>query len=107
MGAAEKELGRAARVLARVRQVPAGRVATYGDLDPEAPRFAGFVLATTDADVPWHRIVRADGSAPKGERQLKLLRQEGVPLRGDRVDLRRARHRDHRWFSTRDLAPRA
>jgi alkylated DNA nucleotide flippase Atl1 len=36
-------------------------------------------------------VVRADGSAAKGKRQLELLRREGVPMRGDRVDLRRAR----------------
>ena len=51
----------------------------------------GRVLATTDAEVPWFRIVRSDGSVAKGARQLRLLRREGVPLRGDRVDLARAR----------------
>ena len=51
----------------------------------------GRVLATTRADVPWHRVVRADGSVAKGARQLDRLRREGVPLRGDRVDLRQAR----------------
>jgi alkylated DNA nucleotide flippase Atl1 len=40
--------------------------------------------------VPWQRIVRADGSLAKGERQRRLLEQEGVPFRGDRVDMRRA-----------------
>jgi len=35
--------------------------------------------------------VRADGSVPKGARQRNLLREEGVPFRGDRVDLRQAR----------------
>ena len=36
---------------------------TYGDLSPGAPRFAGSVLSTChDPDVPWHRVVRADGS---------------------------------------------
>ena len=45
----------------------------------------------TDEDVPWHRIVRADGSLAKGERQRKLLEAEGIPFRGDRVDMRAAR----------------
>jgi alkylated DNA nucleotide flippase Atl1 len=35
--------------------------------------------------------VRADGSVAKGARQLELLRREGVPFRGSRVDLRKAR----------------
>jgi hypothetical protein len=35
--------------------------------------------------------VRADGTLPQGQAQLKLLLVEGVPLRGDRVDLTEAR----------------
>jgi methylated-DNA-protein-cysteine methyltransferase related protein len=81
---------RAAEVLRRVRSVPEGRVTTYGDLSPAAPRFAGSVLSTTDEDVPWQRIVRADGSLAKGERQRRLLVAEGVPFRGERVDMREA-----------------
>jgi alkylated DNA nucleotide flippase Atl1 len=82
---------RAAEVLRRVRSVPEGHVTTYGDLSPGAPRFAGTVLADChDDDVPWHRIVRADGSLAKGDRQRRLLAAEGVPLNGDRVDMREA-----------------
>jgi alkylated DNA nucleotide flippase Atl1 len=81
---------RAAEVLRRVRSVPEGRVTTYGDLTPGAPRFAGAVLSATDEDVPWQRIVRADGSLPKGDRQRRLLVAEGVPFRGKRVDMREA-----------------
>lgn len=62
---------------------------TYGDLCPEAPRFAGLVMsASCDPSVPWQRIVRADGSLAKGERQRRLLAAEGVPFRGRRVDMR-------------------
>ena len=83
---------RAAEVLHRVRSVPDGHVTTYGDLSPGAPRFAGSVLsACHDEGVPWHRIVRADGSLAQGERQRRLLEAEGVPFRGDRVDMRTAR----------------
>lgn len=82
---------RAAEILRRVRAVPEGRVTTYGDLSPGAPRFAGAVLsACDDESVPWQRIVRADGSVPKGERQRRLLAAEGVPFRGERVDMREA-----------------
>jgi alkylated DNA nucleotide flippase Atl1 len=84
---------RAAEVLRRVRSVPAGFVTTYGDLCPGAPRFAGAVLADCDEpDVPWQRIVRADGSLAKGGRQRRLLESEGVLFRGERVDMRAA------WF---------
>jgi alkylated DNA nucleotide flippase Atl1 len=49
------------------------------------------VLSTTLEPVPWHRIVRADGTLAKGERQRRLLEEEGVPFVGDRVDLKAAR----------------
>ena len=79
---------RAKLVLDRIRRVPAGFVTTYGDLCPEAPRFAGYVLAHChDPAVPWQRIVRADGSLSKGDRQRRLLEAEGVPFRGSRVDM--------------------
>ena len=84
--------GRAAAVLRRIRSIPPGRVTTYGDVSPGAPRFAGTVLsACDDPAVPWQRIVRADGSLAKGARQRRLLEAEGVPFRGDRVDLAVAR----------------
>ena len=79
-------------MLERIRNTPPGFVRAYGDVSPGAPRFAGTVLAyTDDADVPWHRIVRADGSLAKGARQRRLLEAEGVPFRGDKVDMRAAR----------------
>ena len=82
---------RARAVLERAKSVPPGRVTTYGDLSPEAPRFAGAVLyACDEPDVPWQRIVRADGSLAKGERQRRLLEAEGVPFRGERVDMHAA-----------------
>jgi len=79
-------------ILARVRATPEGFVRTYGDVSPGAPRVAGAVLhACEDPSVPWHRIVRADGSLAKGRRQRRLLEREGVPFRGERVDMRVAR----------------
>ena len=82
---------RVARILERIRAIPEGFVRTYGDIDPAAPRMVGRVLATTREQVPWHRVVRSDGTPAKGARQLELLRAEGVPLSGGRVDLREAR----------------
>jgi alkylated DNA nucleotide flippase Atl1 len=78
-------------ILAAVRSIPHGRVTTYGDLCPGAPRRAGAVLAaSTDPTLPWQRVVRADGSLAKGERQQRLLEAEEVPFRGARVDMRAA-----------------
>ena len=82
---------KARRVLARARSIPPGRVTTYGDLAPGAPRFAGAVMAACeDPGVPWQRVVRADGSLAMGRRQRALLEAEGVPFRGVRVDLEEA-----------------
>lgn len=79
---------RAEQVLRRARSVPEGHVTTYGDLCPEAPRFAGQVMAEChDPSVPWYRIVRADGTLTQGERQRRELLAEGVPFRGKRIDM--------------------
>jgi methylated-DNA-protein-cysteine methyltransferase related protein len=85
------ESDRTARIVARVRAIPKGFVRTYGDIDPAAPRLVGHVLATTREELPWHRVVRSDGSVAVGRRQLDLLRREGVPIKGGRVDLGEAR----------------
>jgi alkylated DNA nucleotide flippase Atl1 len=78
-------------MLDRIRAIPEGFVRTYGDLSPGAPRLTGTVLRMSDAQVPWWRVVRADGSLAKGARQRERLQAEGVPFRGDKVDLRIAR----------------
>ena len=91
---------RSERIIARVRAIPPGFVSTYKDIEPRSPRLVGRVLAEHwrtagtrghASDMPWHRVVRSDGSAPIGAPQLEPLRQEGVPVRGYRVDLDRAR----------------
>jgi alkylated DNA nucleotide flippase Atl1 len=100
MGGAQAQLSspRAREVLDRIRRIPEGFVTTYGDLCPEAPRFAGQVLSECeDPSVPWQRVVRADGSLAKGERQRQLLEGEGVPFRGNRVDMEAA------WVDTAQL----
>ena len=79
-------------ILARVQATPPGFVRTYGDVSPGAPRAAGAALSRCrDGSLPWHRIVRADGSLAKGDRQRRLLEAEGVPFCGQRVDMSMAR----------------
>ena len=84
-----------AAVLRRIRAIPEGFVRSYGDVSPGAPRFAGTVLRhCDDPAVPWHRVVRADGSLAKGARQRALLDAEGAPFHPaapDRVDMGMAR----------------
>jgi methylated-DNA-protein-cysteine methyltransferase related protein len=75
-----------------VRKIPEGFVRTYGDVSPGAPRYAGSVLFEADEpDLPWWRVVRADGTLAKGAPQRQLLLAEGVPFRGPRVDMSLAR----------------
>ena len=84
--------GREDAILARVRAIPVGFVRSYGDVCPGAPRLTGRALAATDdPGLPWWRVVRADGSLARGERQRARLHAEGVPFRGARVDMRVAR----------------
>jgi len=88
----------APRILACVEAIPAGRVMTYGDIaeyvGASSPRIVGRVLALDDGSVPWHRVVRADGTpAPHlfTEQRQRLL-AEGVLFTGERVRLA-----DYRW----------
>jgi len=78
-------------IFERVRRVPPGYVTTYGDLSPGAPRHAGRALSQMPPDIPWWRVVRSDGSWPKGGEQRARLLEEGVPIRGDRVVMGEAR----------------
>jgi alkylated DNA nucleotide flippase Atl1 len=87
---ADNASARKTRIVERVRAIPKGSVRTYGDIDPSAPRLVGHILATNH-NLPWHRVIRADGSLPRGADQRDLLLREGVPMRGKRVDLHVAR----------------
>lgn len=81
------------RVLDAVEAIPAGSVSTYGAVAREAgvgsPRTVGRILARYGGQVPWHRVVRADGSVAvhlAGE-QLARLHAEGVTIADGRVDV--------------------
>ena len=97
-----------------IRQIPAGSVATFGDLAaglgaPIAARWVGIVAAGSvpSQEMPWHRIVRADGSFsplpdPVSRLRSRLLAEEGVEVRRGKVDL--ARHGFRFFCSERPLA---
>lgn len=85
-------------VLDLVARIPPGRVMAYGDVAAAlqrggGPRQVGTVMTRFGSGVPWHRVVRADGSPAAGheEEALRRHRREGTPLRGARVDMARAR----------------
>ena len=85
------------QVLRAVEAIPPGRACAYSDIAEligwGGPRRVGSVMSAHGAAVPWWRVVRADGRPVRGleEEALSRLRAEGVPMRGDRVDLTRAR----------------
>ena len=72
-----------AEILAAVRAIPRGHVTTYGDLSPGAPRRAGAVLAANaEPDLPWQRVVRADGSLLSDCGQVGSIHKLGAALQG-------------------------
>ncbi|MEZ4620769.1 MAG: MGMT family protein [Caldilineaceae bacterium] len=89
------------------RQVPPGRVVTYGQLaqliappagfDPQeykawSPRWVGDAMAACPDDVPWQRVINAQGKIserPGSQRQRHLLEGEGIVFVNDKVDLKR------------------
>jgi methylated-DNA-protein-cysteine methyltransferase-like protein len=69
-----------------------GEVTTYGDVAdvagyPEQSRLVGRILATTDIEVPWWRVVNASGQIVSGhpDEQVDLLRSEAVTVSDGRV----------------------
>ena len=92
-------LSAAAAILAAVRAIPRGSVASYGEVARRAglPRRARLVARTLagadDPTVPWHRVVRADGriafpaDSDGWREQVARLRADGVAVDGGRVKL--------------------
>ena len=88
------------KMLLVVREIPRGRVATYGQIawiaGAASPRMAGYALGglAADTEVPWQRVVNGRGGiSPRGDplatdRQRRLLAEEGVRFGADgRIDL--------------------
>jgi methylated-DNA-protein-cysteine methyltransferase related protein len=82
-----------------VKQIPRGRVTTYGALAKAlrlrgGARTAGRAMAATPSGkgIPWHRVVGDHGKLlvpePYSSLQRKLLQSEGIPLVEFRVDLK-------------------
>ena len=91
-----------------VRQIPSGRVATYGqvaglipppgDMDPKSylafgARWVGGAMAACPEGVPWQRVINAQGKISLragAEKQRQLLEEEGVEFdEREKVDLKR------------------
>jgi len=95
------------RVWDLVRQIPRGKVASYGQIalmlpPPDgvdfesykafAPRWVGGAMAACPEDVPWQRVINSQGKIserPGAERQRLLLEEEGVEFVKDKVDMKK------------------
>ena len=96
-----------------VKQIPRGRVTTYGALAKAlrlrgGARTAGRAMAATPSGkgIPWHRVVGERGKLlipePYGSLQRKMLQTEGVELLELRVDLRR-----YLWTPGKTTSPKS
>jgi len=100
-----------AAVYAMVRRVPRGQVVTYGQVAamlrrPRWARAVGGAMKRCPDDVPWHRVVNAQGGISRRRvasgmlTQRIRLEQEGIRLRRGRVPLKHYRwERASRWIS--------
>jgi methylated-DNA-protein-cysteine methyltransferase-like protein len=89
-------------VYALVRRIPAGQVVTYGQVAAlvgraRSARAVGGAMGRCPDDVPWHRVVNAQGAIARRRRESGMLtqrirlEQEGIRLRRGRVPLARYR----------------
>ena len=72
------------------RTIPPGRVMSYGQIaalagNPRMARQVGWAMHDCPPDVPWHRVVRRDGSIATGDGDVQraLLEAEGVEFDGN------------------------
>jgi methylated-DNA-protein-cysteine methyltransferase related protein len=90
----------AEEVLALVERIPEGKVMSYGAIADaladvsgrNSARQIGNIMSRHGAAVPWHRVVNSSGRMPPGHEQeaRQRLLSEGVPLKGEHVDMSRA-----------------
>lgn len=101
------------RVFEIVRQIPAGRVMTYGQIaallgEEYTPRTVGFVMHAASAEnIPWHRVINSQGGCSTAkitlpsDLQQRLLEQENVKFN----DKGRCSLKNYQWQSDKEQAP--
>ncbi|HEV2288349.1 MAG TPA: MGMT family protein [Candidatus Acidoferrales bacterium] len=111
--AKKKQKGGWEHVYAAIKQIPRGRVMTYGQLArilrlPGGARTLGYAMAgcPSGRGIPWHRVVGAGGRIlprePYGSKQRRLLETEGTKFSGMAVDMAA-----HHWKPKKFLAKSA
>jgi methylated-DNA-protein-cysteine methyltransferase-like protein len=92
------------RVFEIVRRIPSGRVMTYGQIaeilgEGYTPRTVGYVMNAAEKDVPWQRVINAQGACSTGhvvlpvDLQQRMLEDEGVIFN----DKKRCDLKTYRW----------
>lgn len=92
-----------------VARIPAGRVATFGQIArmigrPRMARFVGYASNNKNSwHLPWHRVVFKDGSLCQGffDEQFRLLKSEGVKFDKDK----KVKMEDFQWDPDHDNIP--
>ncbi len=112
-----------------VKSIPSGQVMTYGRIatfippPPEMPyasycavraRWVGYAMASCPEDVPWHRVVNAQGRVSQRpgfgpDLQRKLLEDEGISFdENGRIDIKRFLWQpEEAWLRSRGFLPPA
>jgi methylated-DNA-protein-cysteine methyltransferase-like protein len=85
------------RVLAVVKQIPRGRVMTYGQIaalcgNPRAARIVGGIAHNADQNLPWQRVVNKQGGTAAGypggvSGHQQVLEQEGLKFTNGKIDI--------------------
>lgn len=100
------------RIYAIVRQIPAGKVATYGQVAELAgligkPRVVGYALykVAPEDNIPWQRVINAKGEISTSafrdgsdDLQRVLLEDEGIEFKGNKIDLSQ-----YRWQPPQEI----
>ncbi|MEM8612174.1 MAG: MGMT family protein [Cyanobacteria bacterium P01_H01_bin.105] len=100
------------RIYAVVRQIPSGRVATYGQVAELAgligkPRVVGYALykVAPEDEIPWQRVINAKGEISTSafregsdDLQRVLLEAEGIEFKGNKINLS-----EYRWRPTPEI----
>ncbi|HTH36410.1 MAG TPA: MGMT family protein [Pyrinomonadaceae bacterium] len=77
------ELAYRERVYALVRQIPRGRVMTYGQIagilgEGYTARTVGYVMHGSDDDVPWQRVINSQGKCSTGRLTIPMNLQQEI-----------------------------
>lgn len=99
-------------IYAVVRQIPAGKVATYGQVAELAgligkPRVVGYALykVAPEDEIPWQRVINAKGEISTSafrdgsdDLQRVLLEEEGIEFEGNKINLSQ-----YRWQPSQEM----